>query len=411
MAKIAVKNIGIQELAVADLQAWDKNPRRHDIDRIVKSIETFGFRSPLVVNHKDGEYIVEAGHGRLEAAKRLGIIKLPCLVVEDDEQTAAAFAIADNRIQEFSEWDAAQLVEIMKGFDSEIMDAAGYSGDDLSKLISDLELQEKSVKVETFDADKAMAEALEQPTDIKPGQVYALGAHRLMCGDSTKREDAEKLMDGQKAGIVFTDPPYGIDYDTTRTGRSKKNWKPIEGDREGSDFVRSWMENIRACSAESAAYYICASDRKRSLFTDTLDELGIHWSVPIIWAKQSITISWDRYHPQHEVILFAGEGSKPNGTWYGPTNESTIWQIDRDNTREYEHPTQKPTALSERAVRNSSVLGDIVLDFFAGSGSTLIGADKTGRRAFVMELDPHYCQVIVDRWKTFTGGEPQLIEG
>jgi len=414
------------------LKPWGRNPRRHDIEQLIKSIERFGFRSPLVVNKKNSDYIVEAGHGRLTAAKAVGLKELPCVVVEDDDTTAEAYAIADNRLQELTEWDTAGLVEILKEKDSETLKAIGYSKQDLDQLIGELEAEAMRLKEETFDVETAMAAAKEITTDIKAGDIFQLGNHRLMCGDSTSFEDASKLMAGAKAHLVFTDPPYNVDY-KSKGGHSYSEGR-YGGKKAFSDdktlsgyhfFLTAVVQNIFDFTVAKAPVYFWYAGLFSDLIYSTFRKFGYSSQPAIIWLKESIVFSHSTYHRCYEPCGYFWKGgkrpyqnnkavAKERDVWMARMtfmDYLDVWYIPRDPLNEYVHPTQKPTALAERAVRNSSQEGDIVLDLFGGSGSTLIGCEKLGRRCYMMELDPHYCQVIIDRWETFRELKAVRING
>jgi DNA modification methylase len=402
-----------------------KNARNHpdiNLSALRKSLDAYGQRKPIIVNKETG--IIEAGNGMWEVAKSLGWSEIAAVFVEDSSEAAAGYAIADNRTGDLSEFNLAQLIDTLQGFDAEVLATTGFAKDDLSKLIADLDAQEKAVKEETFDVEKAVGQARETATSIKPGQIYQLGTHRLMCGDSTKREDAEKLMAGEKAAVVFTDPPYNVDYKST--GGHRDNLKQFNDDfsEDGyRSFLTAVIENITVCTGEKVPVYFWHANTFTDMVLGIFKHLGYKVQPSIIWLKEQLIFSYSTYHRCYEMMALCRKGghrpfwnlkvaTKEKDVWMeraGFMDYLDVWYVPRDKTSTYVHPTQKPTALAERACRNSSLPGDIVLDFFGGSGSTLIGAERTGRRAFLMELDPHYCQVIVDRWKDFAGKEPLLL--
>ena len=422
----------VKEIPIEELTPWGKNPRRHDVQKLVKSIEAFGFRSPLVVNRRNGGYVVEAGHGRLKAAKAIGLKKLPCVVVEDDDTTAEAFAIADNRLQEFSEWDEHALAEVLKKFDSEVLDTVGYSTVGLDHLIKDIEMEMLENKVESFDVEGEMEKAHELAIAIKPGDIYQLGDHRLMCGDSTSRDDVRKLMAVERAALVFTDPPYNVDYKSQQGHSYSKGkyggLKSFEDNKSLTGyhlFLTAVVENIYNFTAEKAPVYLWYADRYSDLVVGTFRQYHYSIQPSIIWLKERLILSRSTYHRCYELMAYVWkngrrpyenrkETAKETDVWMDRMTFAdylNVWYIPRDKLNEYKHPTHKPTALAERAIRNTSRPGDIVMDLFGGSGSTLIGCEKLGRLCYMNEIDPYYCQVIIDRWETFTGNQAVRVDG
>lgn len=246
-----------------------------------------------------------------------------------------------------------------------------------------------------------------------------------MCGDATIRKDVDTLMNGETVDMVFTDPPYGVGFDKHHLHDDKwvrqhskrpltgfKNWGKIQGDKSLETYYLALQ--ILAAIAKTKSWYLCTSSRFIGKILNKLDELGIYHATPIVWVKEHWVMSWERYHAQHEHLVFCGDGALPTGKksiWYGAHNESTVWQIPRDNmTTSNLHPTQKPIPLIVRAIKNSSQNPDIILDVFGGSGSTLIACEQTGRRCRMMEIDPRYCQVIVDRWQAYTGEKVVMVK-
>jgi DNA modification methylase len=424
----------IREIAIDELKPWGKNPRKHDIEKLVKSIERFGFRAPLVVNKRNDEYVVEAGHGRLIAAKAAGLKKLPCVVVEDDDMTAEAYAVADNRLQELASWDENALADLLKDFDKELLDCVGYSNGELDKLLKDLDAEASRNKQEDFDVEQRMESARESTTDIKPGDIFQLGSHRLMCGDSTSKDNVAKLMAGEKANLVFTDPPYNVDY-KSKGGNSYSEGKygglkQFEDDKTLSGyhyFLTAVVQNIYDFTAAKIPVYFWYANTYADLVLSTFRKFGYSIKPSIIWLKDNLVFSYCTYHKCYEPCAYLWkDGKRPyenkkvtakeTDVWMAPDKLTfmdylDVWYIPRDKINEYKHPTQKPTALAERAVRNSSQENDIVLDLFGGSGSTLIACEKMARQCRMMELDPHYCQVIVDRWEAFTSCKVVKTDG
>ena len=363
---------------------YARNSRTHSdsqVTKIASSIKEFGFLNPVIVDKDNG---IIAGHCRVMAAKKLGLKEVPILLVEHlTEAQKRAYIIADNRLALDAGWDEEMLrVEFAEleelGFDLEL------TGFELGE-IADLEIDEPT---EGLTDEDDTPEAPEQPVTVE-GDVWLLGNHRLMCGDSTSIDAVEKLMAGQKADMIFTDPPYGVDY------------KGINNDDRGGleNLLRESFANYMATSKSGAAAYVFHSDRCADIFHVVFREF-FHFSSMIVWVKNSLTLSRTDYQSQHEPCLY-GWMKGGSHSFYGDRKQVSVWRFDKERVKG--HATPKPVALIERALENSSKGGDIVSDLFGGSGSTLIACEKTGRHARLMELDPKYCDVIIKRWQDFTG--------
>ena len=369
---------------------YAKNARVHDeaqIAQIAGSIKEFGFNNPVLIDKDNG---IIAGHGRVMAARKLGLTEVPTILLDHlNETQRKAYILADNRIAINSTWDNEMLsLELMDIKDDVSLAMLGFSVDELDALLNPTQL------TDGLTDEDAVPEVPIEPT-TKLGDIYQLGNHRLMCGDSTSIDAVEKLMDGQKADMVFTDPPYGVDY------------KGINNDsRNGlEDLLRGAFGNYFAVSKSGASIYCFHSDRCADVFHKVFREF-FHFSSMIIWAKNSLTLSQTDYQSQHEPCLY---GWMDNGThsWHSDRKQTSLWKFDKE--RVAGHTTPKPVALVEKAISNSSKSGDIVIDLFGGSGSTLIAAEKIGRHSILMELDPKYCDVIIKRWEDFTGQKAVLL--
>ena len=381
----------IQEVAVNKLIPYAKNSRTHSpeqVGQIAASIKEFGFRNPILV---DGVGII-AGHGRLLAAQKLGLDKVPTIDCSDmTESQKKAYIIADNKLALNAGWDNAMLTIELKDLEDEGFDLTltGFDDKELDALLNVIE------GTDGLTDEDAVPDVPDEPK-TKLGDIYILGNHRLMCGDSTSITDVEKLMDGQKADMVFTDPPYGVDY------------KGINNDsRDGlEDLLRGAFGNYIATAKSGASIYCFHSDRCADVFHKVFREF-FHFSSMIIWAKNSLTLSQTDYQSQHEPCLY---GWMDNGShsWHSDRKQTSLWKFDKE--RVVGHTTPKPVALVEKAINNSSKGGDLVIDLFGGSGSTMIAAEKIGRCANIMELDPKYCDVFVKRWEDFTGKQAILAE-
>jgi site-specific DNA-methyltransferase (adenine-specific) len=365
---------------------YSKNAKKHpkkQIEQVAASIKEFGMNQPIVVD-KQGVIIV--GHGRYEALKLLGLEVKPewVKVVDLTEEQAKAYRLADNKLNE-SDWDMALVVEELKGLSEPMLDLTGF---------------DKDLVIEADEADDEVPDVPEEPQS-KLGDLYELGEHRVLCGDSTKIEDVERLMDGKKADMVFTDPPYGVDYDGGHAEKGKRRDK-LENDDE-TDMYAGSLPLAYAYTVDSAPLYLWFADRFAKDVLNALDENDYQVRTWIIWNKNMAQFGaiGAQYKTKHEPVIYAFKKGKAP-TWNGPTNEVTVWDVDRHSKNEF-HPTQKPTALSERAILNHIGTEGVVLDLFLGSGATLIGATKTGRICYGMELDPKYVDVIVQRYVDYTG--------
>lgn len=388
-----MKTLQFETWPIDRLIEYSRNPRKNDhaVDKIAGAIKEFGFRVPVVVK-SDG--LVVDGHLRLKAAKKLGLTEVPVILADDmTEAQIKAFRISVNRMAEFAEWDndllALEFSELTDmGFD---LDLTGFTADEIAAL------SPEQIDPGLTDED-ATPEVPEQPVTVL-GDVWVLGGHRLMCGDSTSIDAMDKLMAAQKADMVFTDPPYGMSYDG---GRGKKQFGMIKGDdAKGADLialVRDALATAKASCKEGASAYVCFPWRTYAEFEDAMLSCGMAINSCIVWDKKSVGLGHQDYRPQHEFIFYS-----KGGQFYGDRSQSDVWYMSRGSTAAYVHPTQKPVELVEKAIGNSSKKGDAVIDCFGGSGSTMIACEKTGRHARLMELDPKYCDVIVKRWQDFTG--------
>jgi DNA modification methylase len=366
---------------ISQIKPYEKNAKKHpkkQVEQVAASIKEFGFNQPIVVD-KSGVIIV--GHGRLEAAKLLGMTDVPAITVDLTEEQANSYRLADNKLNE-SEWDMNLVIEELKGLSDEMLELTGF---------------DKDLIIEPDEADDVVPDVPEEPQS-KLGDLYELGNHRVLCGDSTNVEDVERLMDGKKADMVFTDPPYNIAYE----GGSKKR-EMIKND-EVEDFYGFLLQVYSSYALSmklGASIYVCHADSERVNFTQAFKDAGFYLSSVVIWAKNNATFGRQDYFWRHEPILY-GWREGAGHTWHGDNKQDTIWNVNRPSKSE-SHPTMKPIELIEKALFNSSKQEDLILDLFLGSGSTLIASQKTGRICYGMELDPKYIDVIVQRYVDYTG--------
>lgn len=412
---------------VADLIPYARNSRTHSDDQVTKiaaSIKEFGFLNPVIV---DGQNGIIAGHGRVMAAKKLGLEDVPVIEASHlSEAQRRAYVIADNRLALDAGWDEEMLrVELAEleglGFDLEL---TGFSLDEIGAL-------EPEELTEGLTDEDAVPEAPEQPVTVE-GDVWVLGKHRLLCGDSTSITDVETLMAGFRADMVWTDPPYNVAI--------KGKAGSIMNDDMSASAFRDFLRDVYSCyfavMREGAVIYVAHADSERAAFTDTFVQAGLKLSQVLIWVKQSATLSRQDFNWQHEPILY---GWKEGAGHYFCADFTLTTVIDDDvdlramkreqlvdlisnmrseamttairyarPTKSDLHPTMKPVGLVQRMIEWSSRKGEVVLDLFGGSGTTLLAAEKNGRCARLMELDPKYCDVIVKRWQDFTGKEAVL---
>jgi DNA modification methylase len=446
------------------------NARRHpeeNLRAVRASLRRYGQRKPIVVNRRTGH--IEAGNLTWEAARQEGWRYIAVLYVDDDPSTASGFAIADNRTAELAEWDEARLLEILRALQTEgQLEFTGFGAQDLEAIVRRLRPEVD----DGFNVREALAAAPELRVQVQPGQVYVLGRHRLMCGDATSEDDMARLMRGQRAAMVWTDPPYGLSYEP-RSGKHKG----IEGDEKRLDELAHLLERSLKLMARHtdprAAFYVWHATPTREIYEQALKAAGLQELLNgyIVWVKPPV-LSRTHYHSAFEPAFYAAKagqspafyadraetnvwtvslGAEPGARTVmlgsgvlvtdgfgrvlliqakqptkrmrsirlspgerlyledGAPGRTTVWEVARDAYAERMHPTQKPVELALRAIENSSRPGEIVLDPFLGSGTALIAAEKTGRRCFGMDIDPQWCAVAIARWEAVTG-ESAVLE-
>ena len=378
---------------------YARNPRRNDaaISKVAASLQEFGWQQPIVV---DADMVVVAGHTRLEAARSLGMTEVPVHVAAGlTPEQVKAYRIADNRVGQEAEWDE-ELLRLELGELESLefpLDLTGFDADELGGFMAD--------PIEEGKTDPDEVPELPDDPVTKPGDVWLMGPHRLMCGDSTSIDAVDMLMAGTPADLVFTDPPYGIDYSGGRTQVVKqKTYGRIQNDTLAGADLGGLVTLAFSSTKPGADVYICVSPIMQGPFLAALEENGKEVDAVIVWDKKQPGLGYMAYRRQCEFILF----SKGAPFKKGDPSDFDLWQISKDSSSDYLHGTQKPAALPRRAIDNSSKAGEIVLDLFGGSGSTLIAAQMAGRVARLMEIDPKYCDVIVKRWEDFTGNKATL---
>lgn len=382
--------MNIEKKNVKDLLPADYNPRKDlkpgdpEYEKLKRSIEQFGYVEPVIWNEKTGRVV--GGHQRLKVLTDMGITEVDVVVVDMDTEKEKALNIALNKIS--GEWDTEKLALVIADLQGTDFDVSltGFDPEELEDLFRDD--VKGGVKEDDFDVEAE----LQKPTFSKAGDLWMLGEHRLFCGDSTKPETFDLLMNGKKANLVVTDPPYNVDY--------KGNAGKIKNDSMAEDqfeqFLLAAYQQMEASMADDASIYVFHSDSHGLAFRKAFEEAGFYLSGCCIWKKQSLVLGRSPYQWQHEPVLF-GWKKKGKHQWYTGRKESTIWEFDKPKKNK-DHPTMKPIALVSYPIMNSTMTGCLVLDPFGGSGSTLIACEQTGRVCYTVELDEKFCDVIVRRY-------------
>ena len=385
----------IKNLKTDDLIPYINNARHNDdaVDAVASSIKNFGFKVPVIV---DGNNEIIAGHTRVKAAKKLGLETVPVVVANDlTPEQVKAFRLADNKVGEIATWDDDML-------NAELAELADLDFDMTDFGFEALSFESDDEVVEDDDFDVA---PVEEPTS-KLGQIYQLGRHRLMVGDSTDTKQVAALLDGKKADLLLTDPPYNIAYE----GKTEEAMTIQNDDMTDEDF-RQFLKNFYSAANDNmkpgATFYIWYADTESYNFRGAARDIGWQVRENLIWAKNTFSLGRQDYQWRHEPCLYGWtEGAAHN--WYSDRKQTTVMEFDKP-ARSDLHPTMKPVALFDYQMKNSSKPGDIVLDLFGGSGTTMIAAEQNGRAACLMELDPRYADVIIKRWEELTGDTAVLV--
>ncbi len=407
-------------LSVSKLVFAEYNPRqinKHDFAKLVQSLKEFGFVEPVVVNK---DLTIIGGHMRVRAAQELQIKEVPCVQVDLPKEKEKALNLALNRIH--GDWDEEKLAEVLFELENlPELELTGFSESEVAKVLDTVRL----AKEDEFDTAKEL-EAIKEPV-AKIGDLYQLGKHRLLCGDCTLPESWQKLMGDEKANLIFTDPPYNVDYHSPAglTYDSKKYGKAggtIANDNKSDEdcvaFYTAVLKNMDRYSSDDCPIYWWFANKNNHLNRLAFEQAGWYFSQIVIWLKNSFVFTMGQdYHRVYEPCMFGWKKGKKHYTNKQYSNYADVfntnfaefeemldvWYAHRDNTNEYVHPTQKPVKLAERALKKSSKIGSKVVDAFGGSGSTLIACENLNRSAYLMELDPKFVDVIIKRWEEFTG--------
>ena len=364
---------------VSELKEYENNPRNNEaaIDAVAKSIEEFGFKVPIVITKDD---VIIAGHTRLKASLKLGLATVPCIVADDlTEGQIKAFRLADNKTAELASWDFSKLESELASIE---MDMSQFGFEDLESDVPD----------NATDDDFDPSEEISETPYTQKDDIYVLGNHRVMCGDATIKESVDKLIQDDKVDLTFTDPPYNVDYE----GTAGKIMNDKMEDNTFYLFLFQAFKNIFDHTKPGGAIYVCHADTEGLNFRNAYKNAGFKLAECLIWVKNALVLGRQDYHWRHEPILY---GWKEGAAHYfiDDRTQDTIWEYNKPKKNE-EHPTMKPLELCGRAIANSSRVGEIVLDLFGGSGSTLIASDQLQRKARLMELDERFVDVIVKRY-------------
>ena len=391
----------VERWAVNRLIPFAKNARTHSdeqVAQIAASIREFGFSNPILVDEDGG---VIAGHGRLSAARQLGLADVPVMVATGWSETQKrADVLADNKLALNAGWDAEMLRLALgelseAGFD---LSLTGFGEDELAGILVD-------ASGGLTDPD-AVPEPPVDPVS-RPGDLWICGEHRVLCGDATVLGDVEKVLGGELADMTFCDPPYNVNYANSAKDKLRGKNRAILNDALGESFGAFLYDaSVNILTVTKGAVYVCMSSSELDTLQKAFREAGGKWSTFVIWAKNTFTLGRADYQRQYEPILYGWKDGADH-FWCGARDQGDVWFFDKPHKNDL-HPTMKPVALVERAIRNSSKSRDIVLDPFGGSGTTMIAAERAGRRARLVELDPKYVDVIVQRWQEATGGSATL---
>ncbi|MCH8151417.1 MAG: DNA modification methylase [Planctomycetes bacterium] len=419
-----VRRISISKISPALYNPrQDLGPGDPAYEKLKRSITDYGLVEPLVVNRRNNRLI--GGHQRLHVLRALGELEVDVVLVDLDEANERALAVALNQIS--GRWDmqklGALLDELVKLPDFDAT-RTGIDLPDIAAIIAEALHTDLEDKEESFNPEAAVD--TDHPPVTKRGELIELGRHRVLCGDSANPRDVQRLLQHEKVHLLLGDPPYNVAYlggnrpnpSKARPKRSRE-WRRIYADnlshREYTDWLRRILTDIKDHLLPGAPFYLWNGHRNFGPMHFMLEALGFHVSCVLTWVKPSFAIGFGDFNEQSEFCLYGWlpKDDKGGHFWYGPTNETTVWEVKRDPTSSYLHPTQKPLLLSERGIRDSTRPGNLVLDPFLGSGSTLIACERTGRRCYGLEIDPHFVDVVVRRYIAFVGADavdPQLAQ-
>ena len=387
----------IIERPIESIQEYKGNPRDNDgaVDSVAESIKLFGFKIPIII---DSEGVIVCGHTRIKAARKIGLKSVPCIIADDlTSDQLKAFRLADNKTAELADWDIEKLLAELKDIEVN-MEPFGFSEEEIQGLAD---------KVFDIKDDDAPEVDMEAEPITKPGDLYIIGDHRLLCGDSTDITSLELLVEGKSVDLLITDPPYNVNYEGGTDDKLKIMNDHFSTSTDFRAFLNAAFNAANSVMKPGAAFYIWHSDSERMNFQGACEDIGWKIRENLIWVKNSFVMGRQDYQWKHEPCLY---GWKEGAAHYfiDMRNLSTLLEFNRPQRNEI-HPTMKPIELFAEEIRNSSRPGEIVLDLFGGSGTTIIASEQLGRKARVCELDPRYCDAIVKRWEEFTGQKAERI--
>lgn len=401
-----IMNDKVVMMKIKDVIPYDNNPRQNDaaVKSVANSIKQFGFKQPIVV---DKDNIIIVGHTRLKAAKRLKLKEVPVIVADDlNDDQVRMYRLADNRVGELADWDSDALMAELDKLNDSGLDFGdfGFNGEFFEE--EGIELDNPTSSGDEVQEDEFDEEPVENPKS-KLGDIYQLGRHRLMVGDSTNVEHVKALMNGEQADLLLTDPPYNIAYEG-----KQESAMTIENDSMSEEDFRKFLAAAFTAANENmkpgATFYVWYADTESYNFRGAAKDMGWQVRQNLIWAKNTMVLGRQDYQWKHEPCLYGWkDGASHN--WYSDRKQTTVLEFDKPQRSDI-HPTMKPVALFDYQMKNSSKKGDIVLDIFGGSGTTLVVAEQNGRDARLMELDPRYADVIINRYWELTGMEATLID-
>jgi len=391
----------MEKIKIDKLNPAEYNPRKDlkpgdsEYEKLKQSIQTFGYVEPVLWNKRTGNII--GGHQRYKVLVELGQTEIDCVVVDMDLENEKALNIALNKVS--GDWDNDKLILLISDLQGSDFDVSltGFDAFELDDLFKDS--LKDNIKDDNFDVD----EELKKPAVSKLGDLWILGKHRLVCGDSTKAETYKELMDGKQANLTVTDPPYNVNYE----GNAGKIKNDNMGNEAFYDFLLSAFKNAESVMAKDASIYVFHADTEGLNFRKAFSDAGFYLSGTCIWKKQSLVLGRSPYQWQHEPVLFGWKKSGKHN-WYSDRKQTTIWEFEKPKKNK-DHPTMKPVALVAYPILNSSLTNCIVLDPFGGSGSTLIACEQTDRICHTIELDEKYCDVIVNRYIEQVGNTDGVI--
>ena len=417
----ASRTTRLEWMPLGQLQCAKRNPKQHSTE-IGTSIGRFGYVEPIVLDERTGRIV--AGHGRREAllAMRMRGEVAPSGIRADGEEwlvpvlrgwasrsdaEAEAYLLASNKLTEAGGWDNQMLAELLKDLgEQDALDGVGFTDDELEALLGGLDGGAGTEGL--TDPDEVPEEPKEEEVYVKSGEIWTLGKHIILCGDSTNAKDIARAMDGVQAQLCWTDPPWNVAYGSATNHPSWKSRQIVNDDLGDKfpEFCGAFCKGIASVTLPGALLYMAMSAQEWPTIHAALTAAGFHWSSTIIWAKDSLVLSRKDYHTQYEPIWYGWNAEGPRLHPLEDRQQSDLWQIARPKRSE-EHPTMKPVELVERSVANSSRPGEVVYEPFSGSGTTILACEKTGRQCRALELEPKYVQVAIERWQNFTGKKAQ----